>query len=150
GPGDRWGGNADVHFHRAGLAQHPYDRPLGVAPHDRVVDHDQPLAAYVLLQRVELEPDAELAQALGRLDESTPDVGVLDQAGAVRDARLLGEPDRGRDAGLRYPDHQVGGGRVLARQPPADLHPGGVHVAAGQRAVRAGQVDVLEQAALRV
>ena len=34
------------------------------------------------------------------------------------------------------------------RQPAADLDPGGVHAAAGDRGVRAGQVDVLEQAAL--
>ncbi len=33
-------------------------------------------------------------------------------------------------------------------EPAADLHPGGVHPAAGDRGVRPGQVDVLEQAAL--
>ena len=48
----------------AGLAQHPDERPLGVAAHDRVVDDDQALAGDDLAQRVELEPDAELADRL--------------------------------------------------------------------------------------
>src|SRR5919206_510651 len=70
----------------AGLAQHPDERALGVAPDDRVVHDDQPLAADDVAQRVELEPDAELADRLAGLDERTADVGVLDQALAVRDA----------------------------------------------------------------
>ena len=52
-----------MHLGRAGLAQHPDLRPLGVAAHDRVVDDDEPLAADRVLERVELEPDAELAHA---------------------------------------------------------------------------------------
>ena len=34
-----------MHLEGAGLAQHPHQRALGVAAHDRVVDDDQPLAA---------------------------------------------------------------------------------------------------------
>ena len=81
---------------RAGLAQHPDQRALGVAPDDRVVDHDQPLAGDHVAQRVELEPDAELTDGLAGLDERAADVGVLDQPLAVRDAGLLGVADRRR------------------------------------------------------
>ena len=73
----------------------------------------RPLAPDHLAQRVELEPDAELADRLARLDEGAADVGVLDQALAVRDAGLLGVADRGRGAGLRHRDDQVGLDRVL-------------------------------------
>src|SRR4051794_6410845 len=66
----------DVHLEGAGLAQHPDLRTLGVAAHDRVVDHHDPLAADHLAQRVQLQPDAQLADRLGRLDEGTSDVGV--------------------------------------------------------------------------
>ena len=59
-------GDPHVHLERAGLAQHPDQRALGVAAHDRVVHHDQPLAADDVAQRVELEPDAELADGLRR------------------------------------------------------------------------------------
>src|SRR3712207_6851966 len=41
----RRGGDADVHLDGPGLAQHADQGPLGVAADDRVVDHDQPLAA---------------------------------------------------------------------------------------------------------
>jgi hypothetical protein len=47
-----------VHLARAGLAQHPDQRALGVAADDRVVDDDQPLPRDDVAQRVELEPDA--------------------------------------------------------------------------------------------
>ena len=53
-----------MHLGGARLAQHPHQRALGVAAHDRVVDDDEPLAADDLAQRVELEPDAELADRL--------------------------------------------------------------------------------------
>ena len=39
---------------------------------------------------------------------------------------------------------------ILGRQPPAQLDPGRVHAPAGDRGVRPGQVDVLEQAAARL
>ena len=90
-----------MHLERAGLAQHPHQRALGVAAHDRVVDDDQPLAADDVAQRVELEPDAELADGLRRLDEGAADVGVLHQALAVRDAGRLRVADRRRRARLR-------------------------------------------------
>ena len=53
-----------MHLAGAGLAQHPHQRALGVAAHDRVVDDDEALALDDVAQRVELEPDAELADRL--------------------------------------------------------------------------------------
>src|SRR4029078_10289979 len=82
----------DVDLGGAGLAEHPDLGPLRVAPDDRVVDDDEPLAADHVVERVELEPDAQLAQGLAGLDEGPADVGVLDEALAERDARLLGVP----------------------------------------------------------
>src|SRR5258706_13498749 len=131
------------------LAQHPYDGALRVAPDDRVVHDDDALAAYHVAQRVEFEPDAQLPDGLGRLDEGAAHVGVLDESGAVGQARLGGVADGGGGAGLRYRDHDVGLDRVLARQLPADRPPGGVDVAPGDRGVRAGEADVFEEAALR-
>ena len=81
-------------------------------------------------------------------DEGAPDVGVLDQPLAVGDAGLLRVADRGRRARLRRRHHQVGVDRVLARQGAAHLDPGLVHAPAVDRGVGAGQVDVLEDAAL--
>src|SRR5215468_8505928 len=101
-----------MYFDRTSFAQHAHDRTLGVAADDRIVDDDEPLATDVVAQWVELEPDAQLADRLGRLDEGPPDVGVLDQAGAVWDAGLGGVADRGRRARLGNRDDQVGLDRV--------------------------------------
>src|SRR3954447_6061909 len=106
GPLHGRGRDPDVDLGGAGLAQHAHQRALGVAAHDRVVDDDQALALDDFLQRVQLQPDAELADRLGRLDERTSDVRVLDQARAERDAGGLRVADGGRGAGLRSRYHQ--------------------------------------------
>ena len=83
-----------------------------------------------MLEGVELEPDAELAQGLAGLDERAADVGVLHEALAERDAALLGVPGRGRGAGLGHGHHQVGLDRELAGQLAAHLDPRLVDAAA--------------------
>src|SRR5580765_3372341 len=148
GPADRRGGDPDVHLGGAGLTEHPDERALGVAADDRVVDHDEPLAADDLAQRVELEPDTELADGLRGLDEGAADVGVLDEALAVGDAGLLGVADGGRRARLGRRDDQVRVDGVLAGEDPAHLDPGLVDHPVVDRGVGAGEVDVLEDAAL--
>ena len=137
-----------MYFDGTSFAQHAHDRPLGVTPDDRIVDDDEPLAADVVAQRVQLESDAQLPDRLRRLDERTPDVSVFDQAGAVWNAGLGGVTDGGRRARLRNRYDQVGLDRVLAGEGTADRHPRGVHVAAGDCGVRSRQIDVFEQAAL--
>ena len=148
GPGDRGAGDAHVDLGSPGLAQHLHDGPLGVPAHDRVVDDDQPLALDDLAQRVELEPDTELADRLRRLDEGPPHVGVLHQTLRERDPAGLRVADGGGRARLRGRDHQVGLDRVLPGQDPADLDARRVHAAPVQAGVRTREVDVLEQAAL--
>ena len=101
-----------------------------------------------MLEGVELEPDAQLAQGLAGLDERAPDVGVLDEALAERDAALLGVPGRRGRAGLGHGHHQVGLDRELAGQLAAHLDPRLVDAAAADGGVGAGEVDVLEDAAL--
>src|SRR6478752_5902237 len=148
GPLHRRRADAHVHRPRAGLAEHADLRSLGVAAHDRVVDDDEALAADRVLERVELEPDAELAQGLRRLDEGASDVGVLDEALAERDAALLRIPNSRRHARLGHPDDEVGVDGVLAREDAAHLDAGLVHDASADDGVGAGEVDVLEDAAL--
>ena len=77
-----------------------------------------------------------------------PDVGVLDEALAEGDAGLLGVARRGRGARLGHRDDQVGVDGELAGQLAAHLDARLVDAAAGDRGVGAGEVDVLEDAAL--
>ena len=136
-----------MHLGGTGLAEHPHQGPLGVAPHDRVVDDDQPLAFDDFAQRVQLEPDAALAQRLARLDERAAHIGVLHQPLGERDAAAFGVAHgRGR-ARFGDGDDHVCIGRVLPGQPPPHFDAGAVDVASRDRGVGTGQVDVFEQAA---
>ncbi len=149
GVADRRRRDPQVHLARPGVAQHADDLPRRVAAHDRVVDDDDPLAGDDLRQRVELEPQAALAQLLAGLDEGAGDVAVLDQAVVAGQPRGAGEARRGRVAGVRHRDHQVGLDRRLA---PEDLAHPAAHLLqhlALEAAVGAGEVDVLEDAVRR-
>ena len=97
-------------------------------------------------ERVELHPDALLAQPLVRLDERAADVAVLDQALAVRDPGRAREADRGRRARVGDRHHEVGLGRRLGREPLAHAHAHAVHLGARERRVGPREVDVLEDA----
>src|SRR5437773_8351627 len=130
------------------LTKHHDDRPLCVATHDRVVHDHEPFSRDRVTERVELEPDPKLADRLAGLDEGPPDVGVLDQPLAVRDAARLRVADRGRRARLGHRDYQVGVRRMLAGKRSPDLQPRGVYAAAGDGGVGPGQVHVLEEATL--
>src|SRR5699024_3832984 len=101
-----------------------------------------------VLEGVELEADAELADRLARLDEGPADVGVLHQALAEGDARLLRIADGRGGTGLGRRDDEVGVDGVLAGEGPAHLDAGLVDRPAADRRVGAGEVDVLEDAAL--
>jgi hypothetical protein len=148
GPANGRGGDPHVDLGGSGLAQHPHDGALGVAAHDRVVDDHQALAGDHLAQGVELEADAELADGLAGLDEGAAHVGVLHHPLPVGDPGLLGVADRGRRPGLRGGDHQVRLDGMLTGELAAHLGAGLVHAAPCDAGVGAGEVDVLEDAAL--
>ncbi len=61
GVGDRRAGDPQMYLCCSRIAHELHERPGGRATHQRVVDHDDPLALEVLRQRVELECDATLA-----------------------------------------------------------------------------------------
>ena len=67
-----------------------------------------------------------------------PDVGVLHQALPEGDAGLLRVADRGRGAGFRDADHQVGVDGPFAGEPAADVDAGLVHRAARRSCCPAG------------
>ncbi len=146
GRDDRRRRDAQVHLERARLAQHLHDLARGGAAHDRVVHDDQPLARDGVRQRVELEAHAVLAQRLVGLDERAPDVAVLDQAVAEREARRACVALRRGSARVGHGDHDVGVGRRLDREALAHALALGVQRLAVHLGVRASEVDVLEHA----
>ena len=71
------------------LAHHLDDLGRGRAAHDRIVDQDDPLALEVGAVGVVLEPHAEMADLVGRLDEGAADIMVADDAELERQPRFL-------------------------------------------------------------
>ena len=139
-----------MHLGGPGIAQHAHDGLVRGAAHDRVVDHDEALAAHVVVQRVELAAHADVALRLVRGDEGAADVAVLHQALPVGNARALRVTLRGGHAGLGHAHHHVGvDGRLLGQQ-LAHATTGAVHFAAVELGVGPGEVHELDEAQLGV
>ena len=104
------------------------------------------LAGDDLGDRVELQPQAVLAQLLAGLDEGPLDVAVLDEAVVLGQAAGAREAARRRVAGVGHGDHEVGLDRRLAREDLAHPPAHRLQRAAAHARVRAREVDVLEHA----
>ena len=130
----------------AGVAERLHDLAGGGAPHDGVVHDHHALAADRVRQRVELQPDASLAKHGGWLDERPPDVAVLHEALAVRDAGSFGVPLSGGVRCVRDGDHHVGRDGSLGGQAPPHLLAGLVQAPAVHPRVGPAQVHEFEQA----
>src|ERR1700694_924792 len=129
-----------------GSAQFLHDLAAGGAAHDRVVDEHDALSLEDIAERVELQLDADVAQALVRLDEGARDVAALDQALAVRDTARLGEADGGGRPRIRERDDDVGFGGGLAGQFAPHVATRLVERLPLQVRVRAREVNELEHA----
>ena len=93
-----------------------------VTPHYGVVYDDDAPALYHGGERVELEPQAELAHPVRRLDERPADVAVLYEPFGVGYAAPPRVPDGGRDPRVRDRYHDVSLGRsFLGEQLPHTL-----------------------------
>ena len=131
---------------RTGVAKHPHQLHHGGAAHDGVVDDHQALAGDVVLEGVQLHAHAHGAQLLRGLDERTGHVAVLDETLAVAQSQLMGKALCRRHTGVRHADDHIHVGRRLASELTAHVVAAGVHGLAVHDAVRASEVDLLEDA----
>ena len=144
---DRRRGDPHVDLRGAGGAQHADDLRGRVAAHDRVVDDDEPLAGDDLGHRVELQPQAVLAQLLAGLDEGPLDVAVLDEAVVLGQAAGARVAARRRVAGVRAPGSRGRPSTGASRARISPIRPRTTcSVRAAHPRVRAREVDVLEDA----
>ena len=136
-----------MHFSGAGAAHHADNFAAGGAANDGVVDEDDALAFEQIVHRVELEADAEVADALLGLDKCAADVVVADEAEAEGHAGFFRVAERGGHAGVGHGHDDIGGHAGLARELAAHLVARLLHPAAEDARVGAREVDVLEDAA---
>ena len=149
---EAWGdggraGDAHVDFGGSGFADHANDFFAGGAADDGIVDEDDALAFEEGADGVELELDAEVADALFGLDEGAADVVVADESEAEGDAGFGGVAHGGGDAGVGDGDDDVGGDVGLAGELAAHGVAGGLDAAAEDDAIGTREVNVLEDAA---
>src|SRR5829696_417305 len=143
---DRGRRDPEVDLGGAGLEQQLDQFAAGVAAYDGVVHDDHPVAFDHARQRVEFEPDAELAHTVGRLDKSPTYVAVLYEAFRVRDAAPLRVADRRHHPRIWDGDDHVGLGRRLLRPTLTHPVPGACDFATVEARVGTGEVHVFEDA----
>src|SRR5919112_4188808 len=141
---DRGRRDPEVDLGGAGLEEQLDQLAAGVAAHDGVVHDDHPVAFDHARQRVELEPDAELAHTVGRLYEGPPDVAVLYEAFCVGDAAPLRVADSRHHPRIGDGDDDVGLRRRLLGQELAHPVPGVGDLASVEARVGTGEVNILE------
>src|SRR5690242_11549153 len=147
--GDRGAGDAKMHFAGARIAHHLHDFDRSGPAHDRVIDEDDAFAVHDRAIGAVLQPNPELADALGRLDEGAPDVVIADDAKLVRERGFLGVANRGGNAGIRHRDDHVGIGRRLAGKLRTQRLAYVIHVAPAHDGIGTGEIDVFENAGPR-
>ncbi len=77
-----------MHFLRSRAADHAYDLAAGGAAHNGIVNQHDSLAFEQRTHWIQLQPDAEVADGLPRLDESAADIVIADQAESQRNSAL--------------------------------------------------------------
>ncbi len=118
----------------------------GGAANNAVIHHHQPLAAEHAGERIELQLDAQVPDALVGFNKRSPYIAVSDQSLANRDAGLLGVTDAGAGCRIRYTHHEVGFHRVFLCQPRAHCLPRWREQPAVYYAIGAGKINILEDA----
>src|SRR6202795_4250606 len=103
-------------FLRARVTNHADDLPAGGAAHNRIVDQNHPFALEQAMNGVQFQLHPEVADSLLRLDESTSDVMVADEAEAKRNTTFGGVSDGRGIAGIGNRHDDIGVHRSFARK----------------------------------
>src|SRR5262245_44763570 len=138
-----------MHLARSGVAHHAHDLLRGGAAYQGVVDQDDALALDGDAVGGMLHAHADLAAALGRLDEGATDIVIADDAELERHAGMLAVAKRRRHAGIRHGHHDVNVDMALARELRAKSLADLVDRAAANDGVRPREIDVFEDAGPR-
>src|SRR5258708_24351999 len=141
--------NAHVDFFCTDFANHSDDFAAGGAADDGIIDEYHALAFDQAADRIELELHTEITDGLRRLDEGAADVVVADQTHAERNPGFKRVADGRGDAGIRHGDDDVRIHGMLARKEASEHLAAFIYGAAENDAVRAGEIDVLEDTLLK-
>lgn len=136
--------DAHMDFLRPCLPDQVYNLTAGGAPDDGVIDEDNPLALYRLLDGIQLDLHLIHSLPLPRGDEGSTDILVFDKADAVRNPGFLRIAQGGVQAGIRHAHHQVSFHRVPSGQQLTGIFPGSMDADPIDDRVRPGKIDILK------
>src|ERR1700722_4101662 len=144
------GGTTDAHvdFAGASFADHADNFAAGGAADDGIVNENDALAFDESADGIEFQLHAEIADGLRWLDERAADVVIANQAHAKRNFRFQCVADGGGHAGIRNRHDDVGVNGMFAREKAAEGFAAFVDAATKNNAVRAREIDMLENALL--
>src|SRR6266852_5944887 len=134
----------------APASDHTDDLAAGRAAHDGIIDEDHALAIDQAADGIELELHAEISDGLRRFDESASDVVIANQAHAKGNFGFERIADGRGHAGIGHGDDDIRIDGMLLREEASEHLAAFVHGAAKHNAVRAGEIDVFENALLKL
>jgi len=120
----------------------------GSAANDGVVDQDDALPFEKCAHGIELQPDAEIADGLLRLDKRAADIVIANQAHAKGQSGFKGVADGCGHAGIRDRHDEIGLRGLFARQQTAEHLPAAIDRPSKDQAIWAREIDVFEDAEL--
>ena len=133
-------------FRGARLAQKLYDSGACRAAHNRIVDHDDALAAHGIRNRIELDAHLILTALLTGRDKGAADIFVLDKADSIRNAGRSRIAERRVQAGIGHADDDIRIHRMLCRQKLAGAHARRMDRVAVDHGIGTGKIDVFKNA----
>ena len=137
-------GNAHMDFPGSCLPDQVYNLTAGGAPDDGVIDEDNPLALYRLLDGIQLDLHLIHSLPLPRGDEGSADILVFDKANAVGNTALPGVAQGGVQTGIRHAHHQVSFHRVPSGQQLTGIFPGSMDTDTIDDGVGPSKIDILK------
>src|SRR5580704_1688614 len=140
--------DAYMDFARAGFADHADNLAAGGAADDGIVDENHALAFDKAADRIEFQFHAKISDGLRGLDERAADVMITDQPHAKRNFRFERIADGGGYTRVWNGHDDIGVNGMFAREESAERFAAFVDGAAENDAVRAREIDMLENALL--
>ena len=126
------------------LPQHIDNAVRGRAAHDGIIDHDDSFSGNRLLHRIQLDGNAALTAALGRLDKGSPYIAVFYKCHTIGNTALHGITHRCHISGLRNADHKVCIHRRILCQKTSRLDTGCIDTLSIDMAVRTGKINIFK------
>src|SRR5258707_1566930 len=102
-----WTSNRYMYFFGARIPQQLDERTCRITAHNTIIDHYYSFIAHILVDNIELQRHAALAQRIRRLNKRPPHVTILDKAIVIRNPTYMRKTDRRRHRRIWHRNHHI-------------------------------------------